>query len=258
MAQQAISADYGQPFSWAGNSHGLLLIHGFTGSPANMRPLAEALAADAPYTIEGILLPGHGTQMRDMRTHGGYVPWRKAVFDAFDALAAHCAQVSVVGHSMGGVLALLLAEERQVHSVVSIAAPMRLKNRAAVLSPVLGWAVPYLPGTGKQRTEDYLSEYDLGYPGTPVCRVGDLLRLMREARRGLDKIHCPLLIVQPRKDETVQPESADILYRGASAAPKSLLWLERSSHQCVIGPDREALFTACKAFLKKYATGQVG
>lgn len=257
MAQQAIPADYGQPFSWAGRAHGILLIHGFTGSPANMRPLAEALIADVPYTIEGMLLPGHGTQMRDMRTHGGYAPWRKAVFDAFDALAARCAQVSVIGHSMGGVLALLLAEERPVHRVVSIAAPMRLKNRAAVLSPVLGWAVPYLPGSGKQRAEeDYLSEYDLGYPGTPVCRVGDLLRLMREARRGLDKIRCPLLIAQPRGDETVQPESADILCRGASSAPKELLWLERSGHQCVIGPDRDELFAACTAFLKKQAGGQ--
>jgi len=233
-----------------GGTHGVLLVHGFTATPAMMRPLAEALhaARDADgqrLTVQGILLPGHGTRIQDMRSHGGYAPWLNAALSAFDALAARCDRVSVAGHSMGGVLALLLAQQRPVHAIIPIAAPMRLRRSSARFAPLIGWAVPYTVDK-KAPAEDN----DLGYAGTPVCRVGDLLRLMRRAERNLALIRCPILVVQPTNDETVRPVSANIIYDGVSSQRKELLWLERSGHGCVIGLEQRGMFGRCAEFLR--------
>ncbi|MCL2810708.1 MAG: alpha/beta fold hydrolase [Clostridia bacterium] len=239
-----------QPFLLEGGAHGVLLLHGFTATPAMMYPLGKALHANLDVsgqrpTVQGILLPGHGTRIQDMRSHGGYTPWLNAAIDAFDALAARCDRVSVIGHSMGGVLALLLAQQRPVHNVIPIAAPMRLCRFTARLAPYIGWAIPFTVdkrGPGE--------DCDLGYAGMAVCRVGDLLRLMRQAERNLAQISCPILVVQPINDETVRAASANIIYNGVSSQRKELLWLERSGHGCVIGPEHQQLFDACGSFLR--------
>ncbi len=244
-----------QPFLFEGGKHGVLLIHGFTATPALVRPLGEALraasaAAGDPLTIQGILLPGHGTCLEDMRSHGGHRPWLNAAREAFDALAQRCECVSVIGHSMGGVLALLLAQEKPVHAVVSIAAPIRLTERTSYLAPLLGWAKPFIPHKEKHRAPGYDEAYDISYAGMPVCRVGDLLRLMRKAERNLAQVRCPLLVIQSRDDETVRQASAEIIHQRAGSARKELLWLEHSGHVCTIGPERAQLFEACIAFLR--------
>ncbi len=241
-------------FLLEGGAHGILLIHGFTATPALVRPLGDALFAEGmrrgdPPTVQGILLPGHGTRIEDMRATGGYAPWLRAVREAYAALAARCVRVSVVGHSMGGLLALLLAEEEPVYAAVSIASPMRLGNRWAPLSPLLGWVMPYVKDKPKPRREGFLEEYSITYDSTPICRVGDLRRLMREAEAGLSRLRCPLLIVQSRDDRTIRQESAERIHRAAASGRKEILWLERSGHNCTIGPEREKLFAACAAFL---------
>lgn len=238
-------------FLLEGGGHGLLLLHGFTATAAMMRPLGVALydalsATGEPPTVQGILLPGHGTRIQDMRSHGGYAPWLNAARNAFDALAARCGRVSVIGHSMGGVLALLLAQERPVYAVIPIAAPMRLCRRSARFAPLVGWAVPYSMDKRSLPAETF----DLRYAGTPLCRVGDVLRLMRQAERNLDRVRCPILVAQPLADKTVRPESADIIYRGVGSARKELLWLTQSGHGCTVGPEQQRLFDACAAFLR--------
>jgi len=249
MARHTFS-ERARPFLLEGGAHGVLLIHGFGATPAMMRPLGEALYAtrDADGrrpTVQGVLLPGHGTRIQDMRSHGGYAPWLNAAIGAFDALAARCDRASVIGHSMGGVLALLLAQQRPVHAVIPIAAPMRLRRPAARLAPLIGWAVPYTMEKGAPA-----EDCDLGYAGTPVCRVGDLLRLMRQAERNLSLIRCPILVVQPANDQTVRPASANIIYDGVSSQRKELLWLERSGHGCVIELEQRGIFGRCAEFLQ--------
>ncbi|MDR3051709.1 MAG: alpha/beta fold hydrolase [Oscillospiraceae bacterium] len=237
-----------KPFLLPGGDAGILLLHGFTGTPGHMRPLGDALCA-AGYTVAAPLLPGHGTRVQDVRAHGGYAPWLNAALAAYDDLAARCGRVAVGGLSMGGVLSLLLAQRRQPFAVLTFAAPMRLRNPLAYAAPLLGWAVPYVRKRHKKRGADFLRDYDIGYAHTPLCRMGDLLRLIGDARRGLPQVRCPLLVAQGLGDEQVRPESARIIYDGAASGQKELLWLQKSGHVCTLGPDRETLFAACAAFL---------
>ncbi len=235
-------------FDLPGGPHGVLLIHGFTGSPDNMRPMGEALQAQG-HTVSALLLQGHGTRIEDMRTQGGHAQWLSCALAAYDALAARCQRVSVIGHSMGGVLALLLAQQRPVYHLVCVAACMRLTNRLAKLSPWVGWLVPFQNHPPRPRDGQYLTDYDTGYPNVPVCRVGDLLRLVRDAERNLGKVTCPVLIVEAGLDETVRPQGTAVIEQGVSSTEKRVLRLPNSMHMCVIGPEREPLFAACAAFL---------
>ena len=98
-----------EPFSASGGRDGVLVLHGFTGNPQSMRPLAEAIA-NAGYTVELPRLPGHGTTVEDMMTTG-WADWSGAADAAYRELATRCDRVAVVGLSMGGGLTAFVAEE---------------------------------------------------------------------------------------------------------------------------------------------------
>src|ERR1700742_4131618 len=109
---------------------GVLLVHGFTGTPVEMRFLGEELA-HAGFRAHGMLLPGHGTRVEDLdRTT--WRDWADAVEDAFDTLALSCRRVAVVGQSLGGLLALHVASRRRdVAAVGSLATPLWLQGLSA-------------------------------------------------------------------------------------------------------------------------------
>src|SRR5690349_24677546 len=96
-----------EPYSAKGGPAGVLVVHGFTGNPQSMRPLAEAFAA-AGFTVELPLLPGHGTSLDDMLTTTWH-DWSGAADTAYQELAARCSSVVVAGLSMGGTITAWLA-----------------------------------------------------------------------------------------------------------------------------------------------------
>ena len=224
-------------------THGVLVIHGFTGSPAQLRPLAESINARG-YAVSGLLLPGHCTSLDDM-ARVSWSDYLASVRAGCDALAARCERVSVVGLSMGGLLSLILSAERDVCACATLSAAVVQRNRLAPLSPVLKYVMPRVirwPESAVNRGADFLHEYDFGYSGLPVRRVADLMRLSRLARAALSEVRCPLLVVQSWRDETVDPVSAEIIMRGAASERKRLVRLERSGHMITLGPEREQVW----------------
>lgn len=243
-----IDSPLAKEFLLEGDRRGVLLIHGFTATPSQMLPLGRALNAEG-YTVLGVLLPGHGTAIEDMEKRR-WSDWLRASRDAFNVLAKKCDDIFVAGLSMGGILSLLLAEELPVRACVSIASPLRLKNRYAYLSWLAG---PFLRYQGwpkdPEKEAERESEYHIGYPVTPVRKVPDLLRLARMAERGLANIKCPLLAVQPKKDDTVRQDSPKIILRGAANSPwKEFLALEDSRHVCTVEPEFDKLYGAISKF----------
>lgn len=221
-----------QPFYFKGGRHGVLLIHGFTGSAAHMRPLGEALHAKG-FTVQSINLPGHAVSMEAM-ARTGWQDWLDAAKEAFLRLKAECEVTSVAGLSMGGVLSLLIAEQMDPAAVASISAPMGMKNRLLPLARLVAPFKPTIWWQGRKPGSNLDLDYDYGYPGTPTRCGYDLLRLVKMARRNLHAIHCPLLAVQSRADGVIIPESADIIVQGVSSAKAGTLWLEGVPHACTI------------------------
>ena len=227
------TAPEAQPFLFRGGDHGVLLVHGFTGSVAHMRLLGEHLR-DAGFTVQGINLPGHATRLEDMRSCTGQ-DWLRAARESLDALRRECRYVSVAGLSMGGVLTLLLAAQTEVTAAIPISAPMGVQNR---LMPFAGLAAPFVREVrwrGDEHRQTCLEQrYDLGYTGFPTRSAAELNRLMKQARRSLSAVTCPLLVVQSHADETIAPASADIIMQGVSSRVKRTLWLNDVPHVCTI------------------------
>ena len=131
----AITDKMGKEFFHKGNNIGVLLIHGYTATPAQMIPLGDMLKAQG-YTVLSILLPGHGTIVEDMEK-SSWKEWLKASRDGFHRLALSCDKVFVGGISMGGLLALILASEIPITGVFTMAAAYQLQGKGQVLTRFL-------------------------------------------------------------------------------------------------------------------------
>lgn len=211
-----------------GKPHGVLLLHGFTGTIAHMRPLAERLNAMG-FTVLGENLPGHGTRLENMAA----VTWRDWLEFAkaeVMRLRAQCDSVCVAGLSMGGCLALLLAEQMQVDAVATISAPMGTKAPLWLAS----LAAPFVRTVHWRAHTSLDARYDYGYAGFPTHSGAQLSRLIRMSRRDLHAVTCPLLVVQSHGDRTIAADSAEVILRGASSEHKGVLWLENVPHVCTI------------------------
>ncbi len=225
-----------QPIDLPGGEHGVLLLHGFTGTAAHMRPLAEALHA-AGFTVAAPNLPGHGTQMQDM-LQCTWQDWLECAKSACVALKKRCKTVSVAGLSMGGCLTLLLAEQMEVAAIAPISAPMGTKA-PLWLSHI---AYPFMPTVSwqpRQEPNALDARFDYGYPGFPTKSGTQLHRIIRMARKDLHAVTCPALIIQSRADETISDDSADVIARGVSSARKGILWLEDVPHVVTISREMD-------------------
>lgn len=239
-----------QPFFFQGGDHGVLLLHGFTGSVSHMRVIGEALH-QAGFTVRGINLPGHGSSYTDMK-ETSWQDWLQAAKVALAEMKEQCSQVSVAGLSMGGVLALLLAQQTKVTSVIPISAPMAVKNRLIALAK---WAAPFMPvmhwGGNPERAKLLDQAYDFGYGSFPTKCAGDLNTLIRMARKNLFAVTCPIFVVQSHGDETITPDSAEVILSGVKSQDKSVLWLDDVPHVCTISSESANVAQAMAAFLKR-------
>lgn len=239
-----------KPFLLEGSQTGVLLIHGFTGSVAHMRPLGEALG-ERGYTVMGVNLPGHAAREEDM-AQTGWQAWLQASKEATLALKEKCRTVAVCGLSMGGLLALLIAEQMRVQGCVPISTPMAVKSRLIALAGVahpfyrrVAWA------SQDARHPGLDTAYDYGYSGFPTRSAGDLRRLIRLARQNLFAVNCPLLAVQSQGDETIWQGSADFILQNVSSHKKQKLWLKGVPHVCTLSRELPAIVDAMDDFLRQ-------
>ena len=239
-----------QPFYFPGNEHGVLLIHGFTGSVSHMRPIGDALH-EAGFTVRGINLPGHAESPEAMR-ETGWVDWLQAAKMALAQMKEQCREVSVAGLSMGGVLALLLAQQAKPDSVIPISAPMGVQNKfirfaryAAPFMPMMSWR------GDPERAGQLDQNYDFGYAGFPTKCAGDLWTLIRMARKNLFAVTCPLLAVQSHGDRTITEDSAKVILDGVSSQDKSVLWLDGVPHVLTISRESGHVAQEMIRFLKR-------
>ena len=236
------------PFLLNGGDHAILFVHGFTGSVANMRPLAELMHLKG-YTVQGISLKGHSETIEAMQK-ATWKEWLLQVEQAYKKLKSSHTHVSVAGLSMGGLLSLILSSNYDVSSCVSLSTPMKTKN---VLSRYGFLISPFYPINNKgvdPVRKTLIQEYDIGYNQIPTAKLYDLHILMKLARKSLPKIKCPVLAVQSKKDNTVSADSLHIIMHNINSIQKEELWLEDSPHVCTLSTEMHVIAEKMDGFFR--------
>jgi len=217
----------------------VLVLHGFTGNPQSMRPLAEAVAA-AGYTVDLPLLAGHGTAVEDMLPTR-WEDWTGGAEAAYRALAARCDTVVVTGLSMGGALACWLAEHHPEIAGVAVINPLidpppaELRNG---IRDLLDAGSAVIDGIGSDIKKEGTAES--AYAGAPLAPLLSLFEGVDEVHAKLGDVHCPTLILSSREDHVVEPVSGDVLER-AVGGPVERVFLENSYHVATLDNDAALL-----------------
>lgn len=238
------------PFFFEGGEVGCLLVHGFSGSPPEMRPMGEFLAGKG-LTVLGVRLAGHGTSPEDMAT----TTWRDWVASAeagLRELEARCERVFVAGLSMGGLITLHLAANHPVDGIVPMSAPAYIADWRFRFLPLaqhfVHWFTPDIePDLTDHEAEQRLSSY----PVLPIRCIVSLGQLIRLVRQELPQVKAPALIMQGEKDRHVPADSAPIIFEGLGATEKELVWWPNSGHCITVDSEREAVWARAYEFIAK-------
>lgn len=239
-----------EPFSAAGGRTGVLLVHGFTGTPASMRPWAEHLAGEG-FAVEVVRLPGHATTWQEMN-RSRWTDWYTEAARGLDLLLARCEEVFVGGLSMGGGLALRLAEERpdDVAGLVLVNPSVTTSDRRLLATPVL----KRLRGSVKGVKSDIKKEgvEEPGYDRVPLKALDSLRLMWRLTRDGLPKVTAPLLIFRSVEDHVVPPLSTQLVLQQVSSRDVTERVLDNSYHVAVLDNDAPAIFSQSAEFIHKH------
>ena len=237
----------GGPFLWKAGPTGILLVHGYTATTAEVRPLAQALHARG-YTVSGPVLPGHNANPEDINKYR-WRDWVAVVEDAYQDLFAHCDQIFLGGESTGGLLALYLAPQHPEISGLLTYAPalkLRFKPFDQLKLRLAAPFIPYLPKTG--------GEDDLpwkGYTVNPLKGVIQLLNLQKQVLHNLNQIRRPILIVQGKLDTTVDPNVPQTIYNEVRSNIKEIYRMEKSSHCVIIDSEFDQVVEITQQFISK-------
>lgn len=214
---------------------GVLLVHGFLASPAELREYAKTLSNEG-YAVLGVRLAGHGTSPWDLKGRD-WQDWLNSVRRGHRILSAFCDQIVVVGFSTGGTLSLMLAAEDlpNISGVASVCAPLSFRNRTMVLVPLvhgLNKLASWLPSfDGVIPFRENQSEHpDINYHSIPVHALYQLRELTDVVKQRLSRVHVPVLIVQGDNDPVVHPDSAKRIHDALPGTDKSLQWVTARRH----------------------------
>jgi len=241
-----------RPELTGGRRVGVLLSHGFTGSPWSVRPWGEHLAARG-YAVEVPRLPGHGTSWRELN-RAGWQDWYAELAGTFDRLHAACDTVVVGGLSMGGALALRLAADRpdDVAGLVLVNPAVNTVRKDVLALPVLKWLVPSFPAIANDIKKPGVDEH--AYPRTPLKAVHSMMQAWRPLRADLPRVNAPLLLFRSSVDHVVDPSSGRIILEGVSSPDVTERLLENCFHVATVDHEAETIFAESAEFLERVTT----
>jgi carboxylesterase len=241
-----------EPFVAEGtpDAPGVLLCHGFTGTPQSMRPWGEHLAAEG-FAVRCPRLPGHGTRWQEMNATR-WPDWYATLEAELDVLVARGRPVLVFGLSMGGTLALRLAEQRpEVAGLVLVNPSLRTERRDAPLLPLLSRLVGSLAGVAGDIAAPGVTE--VGYDRTPLKAAASLLELCGVVRADLGTVRVPVLLYRSRVDHVVDASSALVLHAGLGTADLTEVVLENSFHVATLDVDAPLIFAGSVELARRVA-----
>ena len=223
-----------EPFASDGGPLGVLVLHGFTGSPQSLRDLAEAVARQG-HAVRLPLLPGHGTSVEDLMTTD-WSHWSAAALAAYDELAAQVSAVAVAGLSAGGGLAALIAEQRGVAGCVFINPLVKPPDAALLegLDALLAEGIETIDGIGSDIKRP--GQVEAAYATTPLACARSLFAGVAGVYEHLANIVAPSLLLSSREDHVVTTDNGDDL-QARVGGPLERIWLEDSYHVATMDND---------------------
>lgn len=248
-----------EPFFLLGESSkpACLLIHGFTGTPKEMRGMGEYLNQQG-YTCLGIRLAGHATDPEDM-IRSRWTDWMASVEDGYHLLRGLTDDIFLIGLSMGGILSLLMSTRLvpQVRGVVAMSTPSRLPTDYPIwLLKLVSLVMRYRaktktpPGSGwfdKTAYQDHIA-----YGKNPVRSTAELKQLILEMRAALPKVNVPVLLMHSKDEIYILPDNMEDIYAGlVNASDKTKLYITGSGHVLPRDASREKVFKSTIEFIQR-------
>jgi carboxylesterase len=237
-----------EPMSVDGGPVGVLVLHGFTGNPQSIRPLADAFAA-AGYGVEMPLLAGHGTKVEDM-LDTTWVDWSSDAEAAYQRLAGRSEQVVVAGLSMGGSLTCWLATRHpELAGIICVNPATQAAAEVRVfIESLIADGQEVMDGLGSDVADPDSPES--AYPQTPLRPLRSLFEAATEIQPDLGRITCPLLLFTSPEDHVVPPADSDYLAEQVSG-PVERVSCDRSYHVATIDYDRDLIIERSLEFVAK-------
>ena len=232
-----------------------LLIHGFTGTPKEMRWMGEYLNEQG-LTCLGVRLGGHATDPEDM-IRSNWTDWVASVEDGYHILRGVTDDIFLIGLSMGGILSLLMSTRLNARGVVAISTPYKLPDDPRLRH--IEWIsknVPYMPKSDEEPGSSWFDKEawksHISYPQNPVRSIGELNKLLGEMRTALPKIDVPVLLMHSKDDNYVDPESIEMIHADLkNASDKTKLYIRGSGHVLTRDAARRQVFESALEFIQR-------
>lgn len=241
-----------EPFAFSGNEIGCLLIHGFTSTPAEMRPLGEYLA-EKGYTVFGPRLFGHATELEDMY-RARHEDWIVDVESAYLMTKDQCKTIFTMGQSMGAALALIAASLWQVAGAVGLAVPAALPPDPRLpYAKILSYLIPSFTKQGNRGSswvDKQASSGHISYSAYPTRAVPELEQVIRTMHMRLPHIRSPVLILQSEHDPYAPPSHAEQIVQALDPELTELEILHESGHILTRDAQHEYVFQRVERFIE--------
>jgi carboxylesterase len=247
-----------EPFFLPGGRTGVLLIHGFTGGPKEMRWMGDYLNQQG-YTCLGIRLAGHATTPEDM-IRSRWTDWTASVEDGYNLLRGATDRIFLVGLSMGGVLSLLMSTRLDVAGVVAMSTPYALpkdpKDYPAWYIKLYSHFVKYLPKStevpGASWFDKEAFQSHISYPQNPIRSIAEMKLLLAEMRSTLPQVTKPVLLIHSKNDKYVLPENMERLYDGlVNVSDKTKAYVVEAGHVVTRDAARHQVFDLARDFIRR-------
>ncbi len=256
------ASDLARPWEFTSDdaSTAVILVHGLTASPAEMRPLGQYLNKqdDLRVDIYGPCLPGHGTKVEDLaRTQ--WQEWLSHLSKEYQRIQVSHEKVILGGLSLGSLLVLLLASQnpKKLAGLILMAPPYKLKSRMLVLTRFIRYLKPYFPKDSS--VKQYYQQHQLwSYLQYPTNALYQLWIVTKKARNAVHQVTVPAIIFNGEKDDVVHPNAAKELLEDLNTSHKTLVSLPNSGHILTVEPDKEVMFSKIQDFIKSIAKNHHG
>lgn len=237
-----------EDFHFEGSNIGILLCHGFVGTPQSMRFLGEGFSK-AGFTVRAPRLKGHGTHYKDLEL-ATFTDWIKQLEDNYIDLKKQCDEVYIVGQSMGGLLSLLVASRFQdVTGIITINVALEVPGYAQYKNK----NIPRYLEEGAPDIKDQ-SIFEITYPKVPLHAIKQLLSLIDYTTDKLPAINSPLLLFHSTVDNVVPPKSTNYVYDNVSSIQKDIIELKNSYHVASMDYDHPKIISDTISFISEVST----